>query len=148
MKTILTCAAAAVLACGAMAVPAHAQQTTSAPARRARPERNRIRLEEIQRSTATTVYQLIQASRGMWLMRNQPTDLNGTHQDQLLVFMDGAQLDGVDDLRQVALAGVRMVEFLTPSETEHRLGKYSTIGAIRVVTRDEPADAAQPANHR
>ena len=135
----LAWAAAALLACGLIASPAHAQQHT-------RPERNRIRAEEIHASNATTVYQLIQRSRGMWLMRNQPTDSGA---GAMLVFYDGAQLEGVEDLRDIPLAGVQLIEFLNPSETEHRLGKYTTVGTIRVMSHDDtaPADSAH-AHHR
>jgi len=133
----LAWAAAALLACGLIATPATAQQ-------RARPERNRIRAEEIQASNATTVYQLIQRSRGMWLMRNHPTDSGA---GALLVFYDGAQLDSPEDLRDIPLSGVQLIEFLTPAETEHRLGKYTTVGTIRVMSHDDtvappPADSA------
>ena len=131
--------AAALLCCAAVASPASAQ--------RQRQERNRIRAAEIEQSNASSVYQLVQSRRGMWLMRNQPTSLGETGGGQLLVFMDGAQLGGVEELRQVPLAGVRMVEFLTPAETEHRLGKYTTIGTIRVVTHDEAAQDSTHASH-
>lgn len=146
---ILTWTAAAVLGCAAVAAPAQAQ-SSAAPAARQRPERNRIRAEEIQQSNAASVYQLIQARRGMWLMRNQPTDMSGTGQGKMLVFLDGAELDGLDELRQLPLAGVRVVEFLSPGETEHRLGRYTVVGAIRVSTRDEaPQDSASnAARHR
>jgi len=146
---MLTWIAAAVLGGGVLAAaPAHAQNAPATPpARRARQERNRIRADEIQQSNANTVYQLIQSRRGMWLMRNQPTDMSGTGSGQMLVFMDGAQLDGMDDLKQLPLAGVRIVEFLTPAEAEHKLGKYTVVGAIRVLTRDEtPADSARSAH--
>lgn len=134
--------AAAVLCCALIASPASAQ--------RQRQERNRIRAAEIQASNAASVYQLIQTRRGMWLMRNQPATLGEAGNGQLLVFYDNAQLNGVDDLRQMPLAGVQLIEFLTPSETEHRLGKYTTIGAIRVLSRDDtpqrpPADSAKAA---
>jgi hypothetical protein len=36
---------------------------------------------------------------------------------------------------------VQLIEFLTPAETEHRLGKYTTIGAIRVLSRDDTVRA-------
>jgi hypothetical protein len=143
---ILKWTAAAALLCAAIALPAQAQSTRQE--QRPRQERNRIRAEEIAQSNASTVYQLIQARRGMWLMRNQPTSLGddpGT--GRMLVFLDGAQLDGVEDLRQIATAGVRLVEFLNPGETEHKLGKYSVVGAIRVVTREEsPQDSARTAH--
>ena len=133
----LAWAAAALLACGLLATPATAQQRT-------RPERNRIRAEEISASTATTVYQLIQRSRGMWLMRNHPTDSGA---GAMLVFYDGAQLESVEDLRDIPLSGVQLIEFLTPAESEHRLGKYTTVGTIRVMSHDDttppPSDSAR-----
>jgi len=139
--------AAAVLCC-ALASPVSAQ----ASAQRQRTERNRIRAEEIQASNAASVYQLIQSRRGMWLMRNQPATLGEAGNGQLLVFYDGAQLGSVEDLRQMPLAGVQVIEFLTPGETEHRLGKYTTIGAIRVLSHDPtaqpPADSTHAAHPR
>ena len=136
--------AALALVLGLIASPAHAQ--------RQRPDRNRIRADEIAASNATTVYQLIQSKRGMWLMRSQSSsDMSGTGMGGLLVFFDGAQLDGVEDLRDIPIAGVRLVEFLTPHEAEQKLGKYTTVGAIRVLTHDEtpaPADSARAAHPR
>lgn len=135
--------AAAALACGLLAAPADAQQQR-------RPERNRIRAEEIAASHATTVYQLIQSRRGMWLMRNRATDteLGGTGRAGMLVFLDGAQLETVEDLRDIPTTGVRLIEFLNPHETEQRLGKYTTVGTIRVMSRDDeappPADSTRP----
>jgi hypothetical protein len=120
-----------LLCCGMIASPASAQ----------RRERNRIRAEEIQASNATSVYQLIQAHRGMWLMRSQSSSDMGQRGSGLLVFMDGAQLESAEDLRQLPVAGVQLIEFLTPAETEHRLGKYTTIGAIRVLSRDDTVRA-------
>ena len=139
--TILRWTAAAALACGLIASPAHAQQ-------RPRTDRNHIRADEIEASHATTVYQLIQARRGMWLMRNRTTDadMSATGAGTLLVFLDGAQLDGVEDLRDIPTAGVRVVEFLNPHEAEQRLGKYTTVGAIRVLSHDEDAPTAPPAD--
>jgi outer membrane cobalamin receptor len=140
MKKLAWMAAVALL-CGLVASPASAQ----------RRERNRIRADEIRASNATSVYQLIQSRRGMWLMRNQTSnDMSGTGASALLVFMDGAQFEGVDDLRQLPTAGIAVIEFLTPAETEHKLGKYTTIGAIRILTRDDtvPADSTHAAHPR
>lgn len=143
MRKLAWLAAALLLCCGLIASPAAAQ--------RQRQERNRIHAAEIQASNATSVYQLIQSRRGMWLMRNQPATLE-PGSGQLLVFYDGAQLGSVDDLQQVPLAGVQLVEFLSPAETEHKLGKYTTIGAIRVMSHDDtlqpPADSAHAAHPR
>ena len=138
---ILKWTAAAALLCAAIAPPAEAQGTRQE--QRTRQERNRIRADEIAQSNASTVYQLIQARRGMWLMRNQPTGLQDPGSGKMLVFLDGAQLDGVEDLRQIATTDVRVVEFLSPGETERKLGRYSVVGAIRVLTREETrADSA------
>jgi hypothetical protein len=141
---MLTWTAAAVLCCGLAASPAHAQ----------RQDRNRIRIEEIEASHATNVYQLVQSRRGMWLMRSRTTsDMSGTGAGGMLVFLDGAQLDGIEDLRDIPIANVRVVEFLNPSDTERRLGKYTTVGAIRVLSHDDapvpaPADSARAAAPR
>lgn len=138
----LALAAAALLVCAVTASPASAQ----------RQDRNRIRVAEIQASHATTVYQLIQQRRGMWLMRNNSTDMSGNQGAGMLVFLDGAQLESVNDLREVPLAGVQLIEFLNPADTERRLGKYTTVGAIRVLHRDDtvapPADSARAARPR
>jgi len=60
--------------------------------------------------------------------------------------------DGVDDLRQMPLAGVQLIELLTPGEAEQRLGKYTTVGAIRVPSKEDmlrpPADSARAAPPR
>ena len=140
--------AAAALACALLAQTAHAQQQR-------RPERNRIRADEIAASNATTVYQLIQSRRGMWLMRSRTitTDMSQGNGSTMLVFLDGAQLEGVEDLRDIPTAGVRLIEFLNPHETEQRLGKYTTVGAIRVLSHDEetppaPVDSARRAPPR
>lgn len=142
---MLSWTAAAILCCGLIASPAEAQR---AP----RQDRNRIRFEEIQASQASNVYQLIQARRGMWLMRSRTATDMGNSGSGMLVFMDGAQLGGVEDLREIPLASVRVVEFLNPSETERHLGKYTTIGAIRVLSHDDtpaaPADSARAAPPR
>jgi len=146
---MLKWAAVAVVAtfCAAALSPSDAHAQTDMRAQRPRQERNRIRADEIEQSHAASVYQLIQARRGMWLMRStQPTDLTGSS-GKMLVYLDGAKLDGIDDLRQIPAAGVRMVEFLTPGETEHRLGEYTSIGAIRVLTRDEPQADSAHARH-
>lgn len=146
---MLKWAAAAVVAmfCAAAITPKQAHAQTDVRPQRPRQERNRIRADEIAQANSGSVYQLIQNRRGMWLMRStQATDLTGSA-GKMLVYLDGAKLDGIDDLRQIPAAGVRMVEFLTPGETEHRLGEYTSIGTIRVVTRDEPQADSAHAGH-
>lgn len=149
MKMLKWTAAAMVAMCVAAIAPHDAHAQSDVRPQRPRQERNRIRADEIARANAGSVYQLIQARRGMWLMRGtQSTDLTGTGSGKMLVYLDGAKLDGLDDLRQIPAAGVRMVEFLTPGETEHKLGEYTTIGTIRVVTRDEPQADSAHGGHR
>ncbi|HYH78498.1 MAG TPA: hypothetical protein VEX86_01830 [Longimicrobium sp.] len=144
---MLAWTAAAVLGCALIAAPASAH--AQGAARVQRQDRNRIAAEEIAQSHAANVYQLVQARRGMWLMRNNHTPLNTTGSGKMLVFLDGAELDAVEDLRQIPAAGVQLVEFLTPAQTERRMGKYTTVGAIRVSTRDEtPRDSAHAAHQR
>jgi hypothetical protein len=121
--------AAAVALFAALASPASAQST-----QRVRRERNHIRLEEIQQSNATNAFDLIQGLRPIWLTRMHPTDLHGDHGEQILVYVDRAPLSSIEELRQVSLNGVQQIDFLSPGETEFRLGKYSPNGAIVIVT--------------
>jgi hypothetical protein len=114
-----------------------------AAAQRTRPERNRIRAEEIRQSDATNVYQLIQARRNAWLSRRHNVDVN-EERNEIVVFLDNAQLSGVDELQQVPVANVQMVEFLTAGESEFRLGRSSPNGAIVVTTTKVPAEPAHP----
>ena len=107
-----------------MAAPAEAQE------RRTRASRDRIAVEEIRETRASTVHELIQSRRSFWLTRY---NRNG----DLLVFLDGAELGGVDALRQVQTGAVTSVQFLNSGQVKFQFGKFTEAGAISIRTDDE-----------
>jgi hypothetical protein len=105
--------------------PAHAQTGRN---------RNRIEREEIDAAHAATVYDLVHSRRPAWLNRQHPTGLSNAN-PELRVFVDGARLEGVDELRQVAAANAERVEYLTSGQTEFRFGEFAPNGSIVVTSR-------------
>jgi hypothetical protein len=97
--------------------------------------RNKIEREEIEQSHASNVLQLVRSRRSAWLNRQHPTSFTDPTSAALLVFVDGAQMEGVDELQQIAAANVERVEFLNSGQTEFRFGKFSANGSIAVTTR-------------
>jgi outer membrane cobalamin receptor len=109
--------------------------------------RNRIEREEIEQSHASNVLDLVRGRRTAWLQRQHPSGFMDPTSAALLVFVDGAQLDGVNELQQIAAANVERVEFLTPAQVEFRFGKPAMNGAISVTSRGTqplPTAQAQP----
>lgn len=107
-----------------------------------RRDRNRITEQEIAEASASTVWDLVQTRRAMWLPRDQRPTFGG-EKASIVVFLDGAQLDGVGDLKQVSTTGVRLVEFLNAGQTRYRLGRYSPNGAIVIYQATAPPEQAE-----
>jgi hypothetical protein len=133
MKKLLWLAAG-VLALTFAAAPGEAQGRN----------RNRIEREEIEQSHASSVLQLIRSRRSAWLNRQHPAGFQNGGNSQLMVFVDRARLDNVQELQQVACADAETVEFLTPAQTEYRFGVTSANGAIAITSR---GTRATPTEH-
>ena len=143
----------------AIAAPAHAQHAASAP----RQDRNRISAEEVQRSTATDAYQLVQSLRSIWLARREARmstqsgpaprrDVEGLNDNVgsravqtlptdepegaggLIVLLDSELLGGRDSLREIPINRIAFVEFLTPQQAQLRYDRRTRDGAIVVHT--------------
>ncbi|MFL5385607.1 MAG: hypothetical protein ACJ8GN_24065 [Longimicrobiaceae bacterium] len=148
-----------LLLLAALAAPAHAQRVTAVP----RQERNRISAEEVQRSTATDAYQLVQSLRSVWLSRRearlrttpgppvrrdpegpiaqatspavQAAQANEAEgADGLIVLLDAALLGGPESLREIPVNRIAFVEFLTPEQARLRYDRRARDGAIVVHT--------------
>ena len=72
--------------------------------------RNRILRDEIAQSHATSVYDLVRSRRPAWLNRQHATSLSG-ESAELAVFVDGARLESIAELRQVSAVNAEKVEF-------------------------------------
>jgi hypothetical protein len=141
-----------------LAGPLHAQRA-AAPAH----DRDRISPEEVQRSTATDAYQLVQSLRSFWFTRrearlatrlpatpkrdaeglvdgmNSHTPEAGTPEeaegpDGLIVILDRTLLGGPEALREIPINRVLSVEFLSSAQASSRYGRRSRDGAIVVHT--------------
>ena len=96
--------------------------------------RNRILRDEIAQSHATSVYDLVRSRRPAWLNRQHATSLSG-ESAELAVFVDGARLESIAELRQVSAVNAEKVEFLSAAQAEFRFGQGSPNGAIVVTSR-------------
>lgn len=105
--------------------------------------------EEIQRARASNAYEIVQSLRPLWLEergRNSyaETARVGSYDKMgaavipgeatIKVYLDGAQVGGVNALRQVPASTVRSIEYLDPAAAALRFGQGVTHGAILVST--------------
>ena len=92
--------------------------------------------EEVRGSTATTVYELLQALRPQWLRvrgDNAHGDVN-VETVGIRVYVERGFVGGIDALRQISTAEVTSVEFLDAATATYRLGQGNPLGAIVVHT--------------
>jgi len=108
------------------------------------PNRNRIEREEIDETHSSNVLNLVRSRRPNWLTRQQASTFRDpTGNGALLVFHDGALLEGVRELELINVANVDLVEYLNAGQTEHRFGRFAPNGAIVVTSRG----AQRPTDH-
>lgn len=112
--------------------------------------------EEIEASSARTVYELIDTRRPEWLILRGTTswretrgttisgtaagrDLGGEESAEadpmtLKVYLDGVLLGGVEELRTLDVSGIASIHRLDPSQATARWGTGHANGAILIVT--------------
>ena len=92
--------------------------------------------QEVRASTATSVYELLQALRPQWLRvrgDNAHADVN-VETTGIRVYVERGFVGGVDALRQIPTAEVTTVEFMDAGTATYRLGQGNPLGAIVVHT--------------
>jgi hypothetical protein len=77
-------------------------------------------------------------------MHDAPRYQSGANTDDLIVLLDQTQLGGVDELKQIPIAGVYSVEFLSPAQARIRLDRTTRDGAIIVHTSAADDPGAKP----
>lgn len=107
----------------------------SARPRTARRLPNVLTEEDIERSPAVDAYDLVRQLRPNWLHRRGPTSLRDRRAGQVVVYIDGAQWGGVEALRNIAVAHVRQVHYLSGPEATMRFGTGHGGGVIEITTR-------------
>lgn len=117
--------------------PAVAQRQEQESRRREpRRRRNEISQEEMVRSGATNLYDVVQRLRPQWLTGTSASNFSGGGQ-AIVVYQNNTQLGGLDALRQLSPGYAETMRFLDGSEASNTLpglGSRRVAGAIVVVT--------------
>lgn len=103
-----------------------------APERAERGGRAVLTSVEIHGSSYTDAYSVVRALRPEWL---RATANSFRSSDQIQVYLDGNQLGGVDQLRQITTRTITSMQYLTGLEAAGRWGLNHGAGAIVVSTR-------------
>jgi hypothetical protein len=90
----------------------------------------RPQLEEL---NANNLYEGIRRLRPTWLSARGPTSLLG-EQAQVVVYLNGARVGGVEVLRHTQITDVQSVEYLNAADATNRYGLSHGAGAILVRT--------------
>jgi hypothetical protein len=96
-------------------------------ARRGADRRRLIDEAEVQRTTVSTAYEVVQGLRPQWLRASDPA--------RIVVYLDGRRLGPPETLQSIPAADVARVEHLDAVEAQQRWGMGHPEGAINVVTR-------------
>ncbi|HEX8394115.1 MAG TPA: hypothetical protein VF665_17360 [Longimicrobium sp.] len=87
--------------------------------------------QEVENSTASSAYELIQQLRPRWLyVSSGPTTFG--REPGIVVYVNEMRLGGLQSLREVDANAIRKVAFMDPNEATGRFGLNHTHGAILV----------------
>lgn len=95
--------------------------------------RSVISAAQMQATGHADMYQVIQSLRPEWLRQQGATSFRG--QEEVLVYLDGNRMGGVESLRQIVTRSVSTAQFLSGLEATQRWGLNHGMGAIVVSTR-------------
>ncbi len=126
MKLHLRCCTLALLLAVAAACAPTAAQPTNAP----RTSTNRISAEEVQQSTASNAYELVQTMRPSWLRTRGTQSIN--NEGTIMVYFDNIRMGGPEMLRSIPVSNIASLEFLDAASATQRWGTGHSHGAILV----------------
>ena len=99
-----------------------------------------ISLDEIEASSASNAYEVIQRLRPNFLrtrgaVHGTPGSTNAIEMVDLVVYLNDNRLGGSDQLRQIATTDIREIRYFNSSEATTKWGTGHSAGAIQVVSR-------------
>ena len=94
---------------------------------------NLITRAEIDDAGPSTVYDLIQKLRPVWLRERGAVSF--TDETDLVVYLDRSRMGGREELRNLYTTNVETVEFLDARRATNRFGSGHVNGAILIQTR-------------
>lgn len=101
---------------------------------------NVISAEEIDASSASNAYEVIQRLRPSFLrtrgaVHGTPGATNAMEMVDLVVYLNENRLGGSDQLRQISTSDIREIRYFNSSEATTKWGTGHSAGAIQVVSR-------------
>ena len=102
------------------------------PARGTMAVANEVDQAELAASGASSVYDALMRTRGLFFRQRGVSSLHATPTDAVLVFRGGALMGTIETLRMLRPADVRLVRRLSPIETFHKYGRRVGVAGIEV----------------
>lgn len=95
--------------------------------------RSVIGVSEIEQSSATNAYELVQQRRPHWLRLRGKASINRS--GNVIVYQDGMRFGTIESLESLSVAQIESMRFLSGSEATMRFGTDHDSGAILITTR-------------
>jgi hypothetical protein len=102
------------------------------PVRSALAVANEVDQAELAASGASSVYEALMRTRGLFFRQRGVSSLQATPMDAVLVFRSGALMGTIETLQTLRPADVRLVRRLSPMETYHKYGRRVSVAGIEV----------------
>ena len=97
---------------------------------------NVIRTAEVERSTTTNAWDLVQRARPAWLRGRGAPDLRGSPPDLPIVYIGTTRQGPVETLRGIPTAGILELRYINAVTATTRYGNGHSGGVIEVVLRN------------
>jgi hypothetical protein len=97
--------------------------------------RNVITSEQIQETSLSVAYDVVQRLRPEWLRSRGPTSIGHTTAEWPIVYVNSGRHGDLDTLRTMAVVDVREIRFLSGPEATQRFGTGVSGGVIQVLLR-------------
>jgi hypothetical protein len=94
-----------------------------------------IPLDEIQASSASNAYELIQVARPSWLRGRGPTGFRDPQPTLPVVYFEDISYGSLDSLRGFSTQGIAEIRFIDPPAATMRFGTGHTGGIIQIIPR-------------
>jgi outer membrane cobalamin receptor len=124
-------AIATVLLAASLAACASSSSGTSSPGR----QRDLITMQEIQSSTGSTAYEVIEMLRPEMLRTRGSASMRSASPEYAVVYVDGVRSGGLEALRNVPREMLQEIRYLNGADATTLYGTGHGGGAIQVRTR-------------
>ncbi len=107
-------------------------------------DRHLITLEEIERTTGSTAYDLILKLRPFWIRGRGPRSINRNTEAQYpMIYLNGQKFGNIDTLSEITNTNITEIKFLSPSDATIRYGVNHGGGAILIKIFYERKNASE-----